>query len=410
MTRILVLTNMYPPHHYGGYELACRDVVDRWRRRGHDVIVLTTRMRLPDVDDPPDEAPAVLRRLRFYFRDGDLYAPARWRRVFLERSNHRVLDETLRTTRPDVVSIWHMGAMSLSLLTSLAGTGIPLVYVICDDWLSYGPNLDAWTRMFGDDGRAPAPVGRLAERLFGVPTQLTDVGRSGTFCFTSRVTQARSEAAGRWTFPDATVVPLGVDPDVFSGAPEQPGERPWRWRLLVVGRLDERKGVETAVRALAELPETATLEIVGRGDPSYRARLESAAAAVGASTRVSFTTCERNELADRYRAADVLVFPVEWEEPFGMVPLEAMACGTPVVATGAGGSAEFLVDGRNALLFRRRDPDQLAAAVTRLAEDAMLRTQLVTAGLRTAAELTIDRTAAALETRHVGAVTDAAHG
>ena len=70
---ILVLSNMYPPHHMGGYELSCRDVVDRWRATGHDVTVLTSTMRLPGVDDPPDERGAGVRRdLQIAFRDGDL--------------------------------------------------------------------------------------------------------------------------------------------------------------------------------------------------------------------------------------------------------------------------------------------------------------------------------------------------
>ena len=55
MASILVLSNMYPPHHMGGYELSCRDVVDRWRARGHDVTVLTSTMRLPGVVDEPGE-------------------------------------------------------------------------------------------------------------------------------------------------------------------------------------------------------------------------------------------------------------------------------------------------------------------------------------------------------------------
>src|SRR5437588_873679 len=49
---------MYPPHHYGGYELSCRDVVERWRRRGHQVSVLTGDLRLPGVEEPPDERAA----------------------------------------------------------------------------------------------------------------------------------------------------------------------------------------------------------------------------------------------------------------------------------------------------------------------------------------------------------------
>jgi glycosyltransferase involved in cell wall biosynthesis len=78
------------------------------------------------------------------------------------------------------------------------------------------------------------------------------------------------------------------------------------------------------------------------------------------------------------------VFPVRWEEPWGLVPLEAMARGRPVAATGRGGSGEYLRDGENALLFEAGDPAGLARAVARLAEDPALRERLREAGLETA--------------------------
>ena len=66
MTRILAITNMYPPHHYGGYELICRDVVERLNERGHSTAVLTTTMRVPGVaDEPGEDDGGVWRRLRF---------------------------------------------------------------------------------------------------------------------------------------------------------------------------------------------------------------------------------------------------------------------------------------------------------------------------------------------------------
>ena len=52
--KVLAIANMYPPHHLGGYELLCQDTVERFRRRGHEVVVLTTTMRRPDVDDTAD--------------------------------------------------------------------------------------------------------------------------------------------------------------------------------------------------------------------------------------------------------------------------------------------------------------------------------------------------------------------
>jgi glycogen synthase len=79
-----------------------------------------------------------------------------------------------------------------------------------------------------------------------------------------------------------------------------------------------------------------------------------------------------------------VLFPVRWEEPWGLVPLEAMAAGRPVVATATGGAAEYLRDGENALVVPPDDPVALAAAVRRL-EDEGLRARLVAGGRATAA-------------------------
>ena len=79
-----------------------------------------------------------------------------------------------------------------------------------------------------------------------------------------------------------------------------------------------------------------------------------------------------------------MVFPVRWEEPWGLVPLEAMAKGRPVLATGRGGSAEYLRDGENCLLFEADDSSALARALHRLASDPALRARLRAGGLETA--------------------------
>ena len=111
----------------------------------------------------------------------------------------------------------------------------------------------------------------------------------------------------------------------------------------------------------------------------------------------------RAELRERYAEADVCLFPTEWPEPFGLVPLEAMACGTPVVATGSGGSGEFLLHGENCLRFPPGDAAALAAAVRRLADDPDLRRRIVRTGFATANELSVDRLADVLEAWHIAA-------
>jgi glycosyltransferase involved in cell wall biosynthesis len=87
-----------------------------------------------------------------------------------------------------------------------------------------------------------------------------------------------------------------------------------------------------------------------------------------------------------------------------------MACGTPVVATGVGGSAEFLRDGVNCVLFPPGDPVALAAAVRRIHDDPELRRRLLDGGLRTVAQLDVGRLADVLEEWHVAAASRFADG
>ena len=370
--RVLAVGNMYPPHHQGGYELVWRSAMEHLRAAGHEVTVLTTDLRL-DRAEPDD--PGTHRELRWYWRDGGFPRIGYLERIRLERHNHAVLRRHL-TARPDVVAWWSMGGMSLSLIEHVNRRGIPAVAFVHDDWLDYGRHVDAWLAPFG---RLPW-LGRLAERLSGVPAHV-DFGGVARWLFVSEATRARALAQGLG-LRNTGVAHSGIHPAFLDAAPADPE---WRWRLLYVGRLDERKGIDTAVEALARLPEPAALTVAGDGDERELRRLRDLAARLGVAHRLRFDGhCSRPELLQRYAAADAVVFPVRWEEPWGLVPLEAMGQRRPVVATGRGGSAEYLRDGHNCLLFPAGDAAALAERLVRLAGDAVLRKRLVEAGRPTA--------------------------
>ena len=396
MARILTITNLYPPHALGGYEMSCQDVMRRLAARGHEVTVVTTTTRLDGVADPPHEAQTDVRReLEWYWEDHRLRSPPLVERARMERRNRRRLRGLLTEVDPEVVSVWNVGAMSLGLLRTVAERHIPMVYAVCDEWPVYGPQLDAWGRLFVRRER----LGRLAELVLRVPCRAVDLGPSGVFCFVSEHTRAACRRASTFTFPRSAVVLSGIEPAEFPPSPAV--ERPWRCRLLYVGRLDVRKGVLTAVDALAQLPPTYSLRFVGRGD-AHAAILDRAARA-GLADRVRIEVRARDELAEVYREADVLLFTSEWDEPFGLTPVEAMACGTPVVGTATGGSATFLVDEVTCLRYAPGDARALADAVVRLADDDELRGRLVAAGTQVAGELTTDRLADVFATWHEAA-------
>ncbi len=164
-----------------------------------------------------------------------------------------------------------------------------------------------------------------------------------------------------------TVVPCGVDPDVFT--PDGPvAPRTDRPRLVVLGRLVRRKGVDEVITALRRLPAAERLVAGGPPggrldrDPDFVRRRERAVAA-RMSDRVRFVgPVARGDVPALLRSADAVVC-VPGYEPFGIVPLEAMACGRPVVATAVGGIQDTVVDQVTGVLGPPRRPDALAAAL-----------------------------------------------
>jgi glycosyltransferase involved in cell wall biosynthesis len=347
--RVLVVSDLYPPAAVGGYELSCADVVGRWREAGHTVTVLSTGA----LDLHED---AVVRELPFVAEGTEVPAEMA-----------RAVTATVRSAADDadVVTLWNLARVpQRPLMDGLVAAGRPAVIVACDGWLSRSP-VD----------QPPLPTG---SRVVWVSHALQ-----------------RTTAVRPWVPADATVIGSGIDERLFP-ATVQP-ERPWQGRLLYVGRLSPAKGVQDAITALAALPG-AHLDVVGRGTPQQRRDLAALAAEIGVEARVHFGEAARTDLPRIYRSADAVLFPSRWAEPFGLVPLEAMACSTPVIATGTGGSGEYLRDGGNALVVRPGDPAALAAAVRRLAADPALRAELVRQGRPTAAAHSIERTAAALAT------------
>jgi glycosyltransferase involved in cell wall biosynthesis/phosphoheptose isomerase len=189
-----------------------------------------------------------------------------------------------------------------------------------------------------------------------------------------------------------TVVPCGVDLRLFGPDGPREARRDGRHRLLCVGRLVERKGIGNVIEALADLPD-AELVVAGGpdasaldADPDIR-RLREVAARCGVADRVDLRgRVERGDLPALLRSADAVVC-APWYEPFGIVPLEAMACGVPVVASAVGGMIDTVVDGVTGVHVAPRDPERLAAALRGLLDDARQRARYGHAGVRRARRL-----------------------
>ncbi|HEV2769871.1 MAG TPA: glycosyltransferase, partial [Solirubrobacteraceae bacterium] len=345
MARVLAVTNLYPPHHLGGYEVIQRGAMAGLRAGGHAVRVLASHTTFPARG--PETEPDVHRDLRWYWHDHAFPALSPRERWQLERDNAASFARHLGEHRPDVLFWWAMGGMSLGLIEQGRRAGVPALGYVADDWPAYGPRTDGWLRLWR---HAPRLVARAVEQASGLPARFELAGVR--WVFISEFQRRRSGSP-----PGSLVAYPGVDPARFPPAPPRPA---WRGALACVGRIDPRKGIDVAMDALHELPH-ATLTVSGGGDEAHLAALRTRPGA--ARTRFA----GHGDPAAAYAAADAVLFPVTWDEPFGLVPLEAMSVGRPEVATGTGGSAEYLRDGENCLLVPPGDARALAGAVRRLA-------------------------------------------
>ncbi len=210
-----------------------------------------------------------------------------------------------------------------------------------------------------------------------------------------------------------SVVPCGVDKDLFQ--PDGPAARKTaKHRILSVGRFVPRKGFDDMVRAMPSI-SNAELVIVGGpekaqlGSDPEACRLQELAKKLGVSRRVHLHgPVAREDMPAMLRSADVVAC-TPWYEPFGIVPLEAMACGVPVVASAVGGMLDTVVDDVTGRLIPPKKPAEIAAAINPLLRDSFLRQSFGLAGRdRVCARYSWDRVAQ--DTLHIyDAVAQAHH-
>jgi D-inositol-3-phosphate glycosyltransferase len=195
-----------------------------------------------------------------------------------------------------------------------------------------------------------------------------------------------------------SVVPCGVDLARFR--PDGPSEprRPGRRRVVVVSRLVERKGIGNVIAALPSLPE---VELVVAGGPpaalldhdDEARRFRRLARSLGVEDRVELRgAVPRPDVPALLRSADVVAC-CPWYEPFGLVAVEAMACGVPVVASAVGGLAESVLHEVTGVHVPPRQPESIAAALGRLLADEGERRAMGAAAHRRAQRFGWDRVA-----------------
>lgn len=377
-SRVLAISNCFPPNVSGGYERMCAVAVARWAEQGHEVTVLTVREAAPEVHGrarirralppPPGE--------RYAGRGGRAIA------TLWHARSARIIRDVLRDGRPDVVVTWGTHGLSRAVVATAFNAGVPALaiaydYALIDHLVATeppprsGPLMDIYRRVV--DSASPWQRARGPER------------HPDRWVFCSKFVQGQYERA-LGPLQNAAVVYHGVDVPA-ARPPLRPREK--RLRVGAVARMVPEKGLHTLIAAAAELAradrESApAVTIRGHQDPadaSYLRRFHGAAAdaiANGAVLEIG-GPLSAQEYPAWLASMDCIVAPAEWDEPFALVPVEAMAMGRPLVGTNRGGAAELLKHEVNALVVRSGDPHDLALALHRLTADPALGPRLAAA-------------------------------
>jgi len=195
-----------------------------------------------------------------------------------------------------------------------------------------------------------------------------------------------------WGVPEARITVLPNPTPPLPALPERdPGGRPL---LAFAGRLTAPKALGVALEAVAQLPDV-ELQLAGEGDE--RLALEARARHLGLDGRVRFLgSLPRDEVLALFHRADAVVLSSAWEN-FPHTLVEALAVGTPAIATSVGGVPEIVTDGENGLLVPAGDPAALAGAIRRFLDDRGLRAHLTAAAAPSVARFSTERVYGQLE-------------
>lgn len=386
--RILFLTNFYPPHELGGQGRSCQSVVEALLDRGHQGIVLTSRHGSSQENSEDGLV------YRWLFLEMEL---APWRNFFSfyqwksrEAQNLEYFEILIEKLDPDIIFVWGMWNLPRSL-PEYAEKRLPgkVIYRFADYWPILPSQLELYWREPGRHWFSEMAKRSLRPHVLSQLTKEDSYPKcrfEHAYCISNAAKKKLLDEGV--PINNAQIIYNGIDVSLYiDGKANDCGVKSnKKWLLGFVGRLSPEKGVDLAIEALGKLVfdyglNDLNLDIVGAGHEDYEQYLRRSVLNLGLESHVSFVgKALPKQMPAIYRQFDLLLFPSTWEEPFGLVVLEAMVSGVVVIASDEGGPAEIITNNENGVLFSRGDADDLAAKTALVISNDHLFSHIAEAG------------------------------
>jgi glycosyltransferase involved in cell wall biosynthesis len=372
--KILLVTNLFPPQEFGGYGRMMWEFAAGLLARGHEVQVLTAdwpaAAKMPTVEERAMEA-RVSRGLELYgeWRRGRPVLAPRGLAAVRVRRNLACLESALHIGTPDLVLAGNLDFLGQGIVETALAAEIPVLHAVANATPGYGPAVQPcssryWVAPCSDwNGAALRQAGYLPARL-------------------------------ETLYPGAR-----VDRFPPSGSPDNTS-----LRICYTSLVMPHKGAQILVQALVELHRRGiafTAEIAGEApDPAFLADLRALIRDADLDAMIRFHGfLDRAQIAALYARSNVLVFPSQFPEPFGISQVEGLAAGLAVVTSGTGGAKEVVRPGVDGLHFEPASPMDLADKLASLAQEPEVIARLQRDGQIRAAEFSVAQAAAQIEAR-----------
>lgn len=397
--RILFVSNLFPPHHIGGYEIGCSEIVLQMRERGHECHVLTSNYGYKDEGIEED----IYRILTHSVNDrAKAQRLGRIRSLLVDWKNRQLVRRTIRRLKPDVIFMFNPMFLTPGVAVQAAYSGKSTCCFVSDNWLcdwkQRGNRHYLRLKSLYKNWFLKGFV-RMFYRLAGLTSSIELPQFNETIFVSEYLKQSARDCEIK--IENSKVFHWGIERDKFLV--ERKWESPAR-NVIYFGQIVRHKGIETAIRAIAiiqkkQFMNDLKLTIAGAAlESTYQEYLHRLVEELGVQDYVNFIGCiARSDLPTVLKEHDILVFPSIWQEPFSIALVEGMTSGLAVVSTDTGGSSEILSNGLNGLRFEADNPEGCAMSILELLKDRGLCAHISMGAVKSTDRLTIDEMADKIE-------------
>lgn len=365
--KILVLTDHYYPDIHGGYEVGCSLVTEELIKRGHDITVLTSDFNASDIAYNKN----VFRILPCSKSQTNSYFINIFHSLIKELKSFLILKSFLKKHNQfDLVYVWSTRGIFTTMLPMIEKLNIPMVNYLFDTWATdqSGHAPIGWFKKIGRFGS----IKRILKYGYAIlkinPLYIPEF-KYPQFC--SSV--IKNQFVERYGATSRPIIHFGMEAEKYSYFENKQvvGKK-----IVWLGRPCENKGFHIALNAVVILQKTypeLTFDIYGGFDCRELQFVKDLLDKHGNPDFIFFhAAIPHDQIPVILPTYDILIFSSMWNEPYGLVPLEAMASGVVAVTTADGGSIDYSQDRINCLFYDSHDAEDCAEKIKELFENSAL--------------------------------------